>query len=70
MCESDSTQLMKSLNGVEVPLELYGIVVDIVELSCHFEFISFHWISREKNSEADSLARQSLVDSEVLMAIT
>lgn len=68
VCESDSTQLVKA--GKEVPLELYGIVADIVEHGCHFERISFRWISREKNSEADALAKQSLVDGEVLMAIT
>lgn len=70
VCESDSTQLVKALSGKEVPLELYGIVADIVELCCHFECISFRWISREKNSEADALAKQSLVDGEAFMAIT
>lgn len=42
------------------PTELYGIVADI-RISClHFEFSTFCWIPREKNSEDDRLAKQAL----------
>lgn len=70
VCESDSSQLIRALKGVEVPLELYGIISDIVDLSFHFEFISFNWIPRDKNFAADLLAKQGLVDGEVFMTIT
>lgn len=69
-CESDSAQLVKALNGSEVPLEIYGIVADILDSSVLFELISFVWIPRERNSVADELAKQSLVVVESLMANT
>ena len=46
---------------------LYGIVSDIKSVALSFECISFSWISREKNSEADSLAKQALVAEVALM---
>ncbi|XP_056866816.1 uncharacterized protein LOC130512645 [Raphanus sativus] len=57
VCESDSTQLIKALNGSDAPLEIYGIVADILDLSSLFEVIVFVWIPREKNSTADGLAK-------------
>ena len=69
-CEADSDQLIKALNGNEVPLEIYGIVADILDYSFRFEAIEFVWISREKNSVADGLAKQGLVMVESLMANT
>ncbi|XP_013713578.1 uncharacterized protein LOC106417299 [Brassica napus] len=58
--QSDSAQLIKALNSMVEPTELYGIVADI-RISClHFEFSTFCWIPREKNSEDDRLAKQAL----------
>lgn len=70
VCESDSSQLIKALKGGDVPLELYGITGDIFDLSFKFEVVHFHWISRDENSYADSLAKQGLVMCEALMANT
>lgn len=68
--ESDSSQLIKALNGDAVPLELYGIAADILNLALKFDFIFFCWIPRDDNSVADSLAKQGLVLCDILMAIT
>ena len=58
--ESDSLQLIKSLNTTVEPPEIYGIVAD-VRIDCYaFEFFAFRWIPRGKNSEADQLAKQAL----------
>uniref|UniRef100_A0A0D3AJN9 RNase H type-1 domain-containing protein n=1 Tax=Brassica oleracea var. oleracea TaxID=109376 RepID=A0A0D3AJN9_BRAOL len=58
--QSDSAQLIKALNATVEPTEFYGIVADI-RISCpHFEFSTFCWIPRGKNSEADRLAKQAL----------
>lgn len=70
VCESDSAQLINAINSEEVPLELYDIVADIFDLSFVFEVISFQWISRVKNTDADSLAKQGCVMCEALMANT
>ncbi|CAF1716003.1 unnamed protein product [Brassica napus] len=40
-CEADSAQLIKAINGNEVPLEIYGIVADILDYSFSFEAYSF-----------------------------
>ncbi|XP_009140864.1 uncharacterized protein LOC103864847 [Brassica rapa] len=52
-CESDSTQLIRALTSSSMNMEIYGIVSDILSLALSFDVISFHWISREKNREAD-----------------
>lgn len=69
-CFSDSAQLMKAVNGGEFYLELYGIISDVFAISCCFDEISFSWISREKNKEADLLAKHCLVEEEAIMAGT
>ena len=58
--ESDSAQLIKFINGEEAPLELYGIVEDILSLSGAFEIVAFKWISRLKNMDADVIAKNAL----------
>ncbi|KAF3553949.1 hypothetical protein F2Q69_00015637 [Brassica cretica] len=58
--ESDSAQLIKFINGEEAPLELYGIVEDILSLSSAFEIVAFKWISRLKNMDADVIAKNAL----------
>lgn len=58
--ESDSAQLIKAINRREVPLELYGIVEDILHMSLGFESAVFRWISRLKNVNADVIAKNAL----------
>lgn len=70
VCESDSLQLTKALNGGEAPLEIYGIIADILDSSFNFDVFVFVWIPREKNSDADALAKQGLVVCEALMTST
>lgn len=69
-CESDSAQLIKAITSEEPKPEIYGIVSDILELSCSFDVIKFSWISREKNCNADELARLGLREVETIMALT
>ncbi|KAF3597800.1 hypothetical protein DY000_02020231 [Brassica cretica] len=59
-CESDSTQLIKALNSKMEPPELYGIIADI-RLDCTtFDSVSFIWIPRLTNVDADRLVKQAL----------
>lgn len=59
-CESDSAHFIKSLTLDFTYAELYGIVEDIKYVALSFDFISFTWISRERNSVAYGLAKQVL----------
>lgn len=47
---------------------LYGVVSDILNSACLFETISFEWISRDKNREADELATNMLFVNEALLS--
>lgn len=67
-CESDSAVLIKALKTESSLTGLYGILVDILSLASSFECISFHWISRVRNVEADKLAKQILSVELALMA--
>ena len=49
-------------------MEIYGSVSDILFMIQCFEFISFEWISREKNHIADSLVKSILLGEDVVMA--
>lgn len=69
-CESDSTQLIQAVNSGSTATEIYGITADIISLAGLFETISFRWISRVKNSEADVLAKQCLADEIAFNCIT
>lgn len=69
-CESDSTLLVQAVNAVSIASELYGITADIFSLADFFNSISFRWISRESNSEADGLAKQCLTDERAIYCIT
>lgn len=66
-CEANNLQLIKSLTSDFKSAELYGIVEDIKALASSFDVISFVWISREKNLDADKLAKQVLAAELVLM---
>ena len=68
--ESDSSQLINAINEVKIPLEVYGVVSDIILLSSRFISVSFYWISRDVNTVADTLAKQCLVVAEAFMAET
>ncbi|KAG2258623.1 hypothetical protein Bca52824_077917 [Brassica carinata] len=61
-CESDSAdQLIKAINP-----DLYGIISDI-RLDCiAFDSISFSWIPRLRNQDADVLDEQALSHIAVL----
>ena len=67
-CESDCAQLIKALTFDHPLAELYGIVADIEAVALSFDFVSFTWISRERNRDADSLAKQVLSAELALMA--
>lgn len=45
---------------MDLPSRLYGILADLSSLASSFDVISFDWISRERNTVADNLAKQSL----------
>lgn len=57
---SDSLSLIKLLKMGELQPELFGIMFDIYHFMSLFDVISFHFISRNFNSEADSVAKSVL----------
>ncbi|KAG5378022.1 hypothetical protein IGI04_025864 [Brassica rapa subsp. trilocularis] len=58
--ESDSAHLIRFLKtGVCIP-ELYGVTADILSYASIFDSVVFSWISRERNTQADSLAKFAL----------
>ena len=59
-CESDSAILVKGINNGKSLVGLYGILYDISSLAFSFDSITFNWISREKNTVVDCLAKQVL----------
>lgn len=58
--ESDSTQLVKAVNAKACNPELYGVVSDILSFSAIFVSFGCVWIPRERNVQADSLAKFAL----------
>lgn len=50
-------------------MEIYGIVADIKTIAVSFDVIYFQWISREKNREADMLAKQILSVTQVSLTL-
>ena len=50
-------------------IEIYGIVADIFGLALSFDLITFHWISCERNKEADFLAKQILSFEQSMYAL-
>ncbi|XP_056842864.1 uncharacterized protein LOC130495483 [Raphanus sativus] len=65
--ESDSSQLIKTINNQEGIAELHSVVSDILSLASEFVSVSFVWISKEKNSRADALAKSALIVVEPLV---
>ncbi|XP_033139461.1 uncharacterized protein LOC103848971 [Brassica rapa] len=60
---SDSSSLIKLLKAGEHLPELFGIMFDIYHYVSLFEVISFSFISRNFNSEADLVAKSALAGS-------
>ncbi|XP_048599618.1 uncharacterized protein LOC125579806 [Brassica napus] len=58
--KSDSAQLIKCLNTGEHVAELHNVLSDILLLSSGLVPVSFAWLLREKNVEADTLAKCAL----------
>ena len=58
--KSDNQVLVKALTSKQHPVELYGINLDIENLSSSFSSVSFSYISRTLNSAADALAKSAL----------
>ncbi|KAL0730817.1 hypothetical protein Bca4012_026911 [Brassica carinata] len=58
--KSDNQVLVKALISKQHPVELYGINLDIENLSSYFTSISFAFVSRNLNSAADALAKSAL----------
>lgn len=67
--ESDSSLLVRAINNVSPCLELYGIVEDIHILSNAFDCVASVWIPRERNCEADMLAKNTLMSFEQGMIV-
>lgn len=69
--ESDSTQLIHSLNSGSPVSELHSVVADILAYASSFQSCSFVWISRDKNMIADGLPKMALnfVDNVVVDAV-
>ena len=59
---SDSKILMDCINTRCRCVEIQSVLSDILALCTNFESISFMFISRSFNLEADSLAKKSLQD--------
>lgn len=53
--EADSMQLINSINKGNTTPEIFGVVADILSYTYNFEFVSFNWIQRDENREADGL---------------
>lgn len=58
--ESDSEQLIKTINDGNYIPELYGVVADILSYASVFEFVVFVWIPPKENTLADGLAKSVL----------
>ena len=60
---SDSLSLVNLLNKGETQPELFGIMFDIYHFIPLFDVISFHFISRNFNVEADLVAKSAFAGS-------
>lgn len=57
---SDSAQLIKALSSEFPPMELHGILHDILDLSSFFGGVSFMFTPRDSNRLADAIAKAAL----------
>lgn len=58
---SDSLSLITLLKGKDSRPELFGILFDIYHFIPYFDAISFCYIPRFQNTEADGVAKSALV---------
>lgn len=58
---SDSQTLVRAINGKLLDKEIFGIIADIRRLSESFASISFSFVPRTENTEADCLAKSVLL---------
>lgn len=58
--ESDSAQLIKIVNSGSGALDLHGVASDIISCIPAFVSVCFVWIPRERNTDADLLAKSAL----------
>lgn len=54
------TPTRASFENEITPSKVYGILSDILHLMSTFEFVSVSWIHRNRNKDADALAKQAL----------
>lgn len=57
---SDSQTLIRAINNKMQDKEIYGILNDIHQISSVFGSISFSFLPRQQNKEADELAKRTL----------
>ncbi|CAA7058132.1 unnamed protein product [Microthlaspi erraticum] len=57
MINSDAQELLRAINSHETIKEIYGLLFDIHTLASMFLSISFQFVPRSKNSQADSIAK-------------
>ncbi|KAH0886389.1 hypothetical protein HID58_062485 [Brassica napus] len=59
--ESDYALVIKAVSSGACIPELYGVVSDILSFVSIFEFVSFAWIPRKRNGQANMLAKSVLI---------
>uniref|UniRef100_A0A0D3D375 RNase H type-1 domain-containing protein n=1 Tax=Brassica oleracea var. oleracea TaxID=109376 RepID=A0A0D3D375_BRAOL len=67
--KSDNHVLIKALISKQHPVELYGINLDIENLSSSFSSTSFSYVPRSLNSAADALAKSALYHAHPLLRL-
>lgn len=59
--QSDNQTLIRAINSKHLPKGIFGVVSDINCLAACFASISFSFVYRSVNSEADALAKEALL---------
>lgn len=59
--ESDYALVIKAVSSGTCIPELCGVVSDILSFVSIFEFVSFAWIPRKRNGQANMLAKSVLI---------
>ncbi|KAF2564031.1 hypothetical protein F2Q70_00014243 [Brassica cretica] len=60
---SDSLSVVKAINSISKPMNLYGILSDIEVLSSFFSFCCIFFVPREENGPSDILIKACLFHS-------
>lgn len=69
MILSDSLSLIKLLKGNESRPAFFGILFDIYHFSSYFDVLSFRFIPRLQNFEADLVAKLALSHAVVISSL-